>query len=153
MKIFIITISNKNENYEKIIVEKFEKLIGIFYEIELVNINFKTEKTKKNTYKKEYKKAISLIKPNSTIVALDATGKSYSSLEFSRKMILWEESCMNLYFFIGGPDGLSKEIIEMSDHILSMSNFTFPHILAKVILMEQIYRSKCIMNNHPYHRS
>ncbi len=60
---------------------------------------------------------------------------------------------MNLYFFIGGPDGLSKEIIEMSDHILSMSNFTFPHILAKVILMEQIYRSKCIMNNHPYHRS
>ncbi len=47
MKIFIITISNKNENYEKIIVEKFEKLIGIFYEIELININFKTEKSKK----------------------------------------------------------------------------------------------------------
>ena len=51
MKIFIITICNKNENYEKII-EKFEKLISIFYEIELVNINFKTEKTKKNTYKR-----------------------------------------------------------------------------------------------------
>ena len=153
MKIFIITICNKNENYEKVIVDKFEKLIGIFYEIELVNINFKTEKIKKNTYKKEYKKAISLIKPNSIVVALDETGKSYSSLEFSNKMMQWEESCKNLYFFIGGPDGLSKEIFEMSSHVLSMSNFTFPHILAKVILMEQIYRSKCIMNNHPYHRS
>ena len=153
MKISIITICNKNENYEKIIIEKFEKLISIFYEIEIININFKTEKIKNNTYKKEYKKAISLIKPNSIVVALDEKGSSCSSLEFSRKMMQWEESCKNLYFFIGGPDGLSKEIFEISDHILSMSNFTFPHILAKVILMEQIYRSKCIMNNHPYHRS
>ena len=51
------------------LLKNFEKLISIFYEIELVNINFKTEKTKKNTYKKEYKKAISLIKPNSIVVA------------------------------------------------------------------------------------
>jgi len=59
----------------------------------------------------------------------------------------------NLYFFIGGPDGLSKAILGKADQVISLSNLTFPHVLAKVILMEQIYRSICIMNNHPYHRS
>ena len=65
------------------------------------------------------------------MVALDETGKSYSSLEFSNKMMQWEESCKNLYFFIGGPDGLSKEIFEMSGHVLSMSNFTLSTYLGK----------------------
>ena len=153
MKIFIITICNKNDNYESLFVEKYEKLIKIFFEFELVNINLRTEKINKNIYKKEYNKAISMIKQNSIIVALDEFGKLYTSQQFSEKIKYWEENCTNLYFFIGGPDGLSKDILDRADQVISLSNLTFPHVLAKVILMEQIYRSKCIMNNHPYHRS
>ena len=50
MKIFIITICNKNDNYESLFVEKYEKLIKIFFEFELININFRTEKINKNIY-------------------------------------------------------------------------------------------------------
>tara|TARA_B100001769_G_C21912191_1_gene492183 strand:- start:145 stop:606 length:462 start_codon:yes stop_codon:yes gene_type:complete len=153
MKIFIITIRNKNDNHESLLVEKYEKLIKNFFEIEIININFRTQKINKNIYKKEYNKAISMMKPNSIMVALDEFGKLYGSQQFSEKIKHWEESCSNLYFFIGGPDGLSKDVLDRADLVISLSNLTFPHVLAKVILMEQIYRSKCIMNNHPYHRS
>ena len=153
MKISIITICNKNENYESPLVEKYKKLISVFFEIEFIKINFRTEKINKNIYKKEYEKAISMIKPNSRIIALDELGTLFNSIEFAKKIKHYEESCLNLYFFIGGPDGLSKEILERADEIISLSNLTFPHVLAKVILIEQIYRAKCIMNNHPYHRT
>ena len=68
-------------------------------------------------------------------------------------MKFWIEEYSNIYFIIGGPDGLSDEVKDKSGSILSLSKLTFPHQLAKVILIEQVYRSISIMNNHPYHRS
>ena len=65
----------------------------------------------------------------------------------------WIDEYSHIYFIIGGPDGLSDEVKDKSDSILSLSKLTFPHLLAKVILIEQVYRSISIMNNHPYHRS
>ena len=153
MKIFVITISNKNENYEKLLTEKYKKLISNFYDLNFINIGFKKDKKNKNIYKEEYQKAISLIKPNSIVVALDELGKTYNSVEFSKKMKFWLENSSNIYFFVGGPDGLSEEVLNRADYVFSLSNLTFPHALAKTILIEQIYRAICIMNNHPYHRS
>ena len=54
MKIYIIAICNKNEEYEKLLTEKYKKLIEKIYKIEFININFKTIKAEKNIYKKEY---------------------------------------------------------------------------------------------------
>ena len=153
MKIFIITICNKNEDYEKLLTKKYKKLIRKFYDLNFININFKKDKNNKDIYKAEYQKAISLIKPNSTVVALDELGKAYKSVEFSKKMEFWLENASNIYFFVGGPDGLSEEVLRKADYVFSLSNLTFPHVLAKIILIEQLYRSICIMNNHPYHRA
>ena len=153
MKFFIITICNKNKDYDKFITRKYSDLIKKFYTIEFININFKTKKTNKNIYKKEYDKALTLIKPNSTLVALDEQGEHFKTFEFSKKINLWIENTSQIYFIIGGPDGLSDDVKKRADYVISLSNLTFPHQLAKVILLEQIYRSICIMNNHPYHRS
>ena len=153
MKFFIITICNKNKDYDKFITRKYSDLIKKFYTIEFININFKTKKTNKNIYKKEYDKALTLIKPNSTLVALDEQGEHFKTVEFSKKINLWIENTSQIYFIIGGPDGLSDDVKKRADYVISLSNLTFPHQLAKVILIEQIYRSICIMNNHPYHRS
>ena len=153
MKFFIITICNKNEDYDKFLTQKYSDLIKKFYTIEFININFKTKKINKNVYKKEYDKALTLIKPNSILVALDEQGEHFKTVEFSKKLNLWIENTSQIYFIIGGPDGLSDDVKKRADYVISLSNLTFPHQLAKVILIEQIYRSICIMNNHPYHRS
>ena len=65
----------------------------------------------------------------------------------------WIENSSNIYFIIGGPDGISDEIRKKANYLISLSNLTFPHQLDKVILVEQVYRSIYIMNSHPYHRS
>jgi len=153
MEIFIITICNKRENYSNNLVEKYSNLIKKFYKLNYVDITFQTTRAKKNLYEKEYKKALSMIKPNSTLVALDENGENMNSVNFSKKIKLFEESSSHIYFLIGGPDGLSNFVKEKADILVSLSNLTFPHQLAKIILTEQIYRSICIMNNHPYHRS
>ena len=153
MKIFVITICNKNDNYLNNIIKKYSDLIDNFYKITFIDINFKQKKVKKNLYEKEYKKAVSLIKPQSYVVALDEQGKNQNSYKFSEKIEYVSENFINLYFIIGGPDGLTEYIKKEASEIMSLSSLTFPHHLAKVILSEQIYRSICIMNNHPYHRS
>ena len=80
MKIFVITICNKNDNYLNDIIKKYSDLIDKFYKITFIDINFKQKKVKKNLYEKEYKKAVSLIKPQSYVVALDEQGKNQNFL-------------------------------------------------------------------------
>jgi len=152
MEIFIITICNKNNDSINKFVEKYSLLIKKFYKINFIDINFHKNNINNNNYKKEYEKALSLIKPDSILVALDEKGQNYNSLQFSENITIWKENFSNLFFLIGGPDGLSDDVKSSADEIISLSKLTFPHLLARVILVEQIYRSICIMNNHPYHR-
>ena len=152
MEIFIITICNKNNDSINKFVEKYSLLIKKFYKINFIDINFHKNNMNNINYKKEYEKALSLIKPDSILVALDEKGQNYNSLQFSENITIWKENFSNLFFLIGGPDGLSDDVKSSADEIISLSKLTFPHLLARVILVEQIYRSICIMNNHPYHR-
>ena len=96
MEIFIITICNKKEDYSNNLIKRYINLIKKFYKLSYIDISFKTEKVKKNLYDKEYRKAISLIKPNSTLVALDENGKHMSSLNFSKKSILFSAFATNI---------------------------------------------------------
>ena len=153
MEISIITICNKKDNNLEDLISKYTSQIAKFYKISIINISFQTKKIQKNLYEKEYRKALSIIKPGSVLISLDESGSNCNSIDFSKKMQFWIEEYSNIYFIIGGPDGLSDEVKDKSGSILSLSKLTFPHQLAKVILIEQLYRSISIMNNHPYHRS
>ena len=67
-------------------------------------------------------------------------------------MTNWNESSADIFFIIGGPDGLTEYVTDKANVVISLSKMTFPHHLLKVILTEQIYRAMCIISNHPYHR-
>ena len=54
---------------------------------------------------------------------------------------------------IGGPDGLSDELLQQAGQTFSLSDMTFPHPLVRIIIVEQLYRAWSILNNHPYHRA
>ena len=61
-------------------------------------------------------------------------------------------SVVGLNFLIGGANGVNENISKNVDLTISLSNMTFPHMLARIVLVEQIYRSETIINNHPYHK-
>ena len=85
------------------------------------------------------------------IIGLSEEGEIYNSIEFSSLLLNFKNE--KIIFLIGGPDGLSSQIKSSSNFLLSLSPLTFPHELARLILIEQIYRAFSISQNSPYHRS
>lgn len=103
--------------------------------------------------REEEQKILKYLKPAAVIFALDERGKTLSSLEFSKILEQYrDESRGPLQFLIGGADGLTPEIRGRSQHILSFGKQTWPHMLARIMLLEQIYRAQQILAGHPYHR-
>ncbi|MDI9408186.1 MAG: 23S rRNA (pseudouridine(1915)-N(3))-methyltransferase RlmH [Candidatus Pacebacteria bacterium] len=92
--------------------------------------------------------------PNQTIlVALDEGGESLSSLELARRLQAWrEQGRAGVCFIQGGADGLSPEILQRAELVLSFGRMTLPHMMARLVLVEQLYRAQSINGGHPYHR-
>ena len=88
---------------------------------------------------------------NNIIICLSEEGKQFNSVELSHLLLNFKNKKIN--FLIGDTDGISSDIKQKSDLLLSLSPLTFPHELARLILLEQIYRAISISNNSPYHRS
>ena len=88
---------------------------------------------------------------NNIIICLSEEGKQFNSVELSSLLLNFKNKKIN--FLIGDTDGVSSDIKEQSDLLLSLSSLTFPHELARLILIEQIYRAISISSNSPYHRS
>ena len=91
------------------------------------------------------------IQVNNIIICLTEEGKSFSSIELTSLLLNFKNKKIN--FLIGDADGIPTNIKEKSHLLLSLSSLTFPHELARLILLEQIYRAISISNNSPYHRA
>ena len=85
-------------------------------------------------------------------VALDERGKAHDSAAFARQFAAWREGSDTLAFVIGGADGLAPAVLEKASTRLAFGTMTWPHLLARAMLLEQIYRAHTILTGHPYHR-
>ncbi len=87
------------------------------------------------------------------LVALDENGSPWSSREFAAKLMAWrDQGALEIVFVIGGADGLDPGLLSGADVGLCLGRMTWPHALARVLLVEQIYRAQQIASGHPYHR-
>lgn len=86
------------------------------------------------------------------IVALEVSGKKWSTSDLSQALKRWLESGKHTVLLVGGPDGLAESSKVKADELWSLSALTFPHPLVRVILAEQLYRAWSLLHNHPYHR-
>ena len=87
------------------------------------------------------------------LAALDEDGKQWSSREFAGRLAAWRDAgSPTLAFAIGGADGLDRAVIERADAVMSLGAMTWPHLLVRGMLLEQLYRAQQILAGHPYHR-
>ena len=87
------------------------------------------------------------------VVAMDERGKTLGSRDFASKLQAWQnQGVTEVTFVLGGADGLAPELRESADLVLCLGQMTWPHLLARVMLVEQIYRAQQILAGHPYHR-
>ncbi len=86
------------------------------------------------------------------LVALDLGGAAPSSEALAALTQRWMEAARPLVFAIGGADGLDPAVLSRAEHQLSLGPLTWPHMLVRALLAEQLFRAQCIRDNHPYHR-
>ncbi|HEV2568476.1 23S rRNA (pseudouridine(1915)-N(3))-methyltransferase RlmH [Sphingomonas sp.] len=91
--------------------------------------------------------------PDGVTVALDERGEQLSSVEFARKLERWRDAGRReCRFLIGAADGHEDQERASADLLLAFGKATWPHLLARAMLMEQLFRATSILANHPYHR-
>ncbi len=101
----------------------------------------------------EQRKLAEKIEPGAFLFALDEKGKSLRSADFATRLEkLAVEGQSHIQFLVGGADGLNESLRNKAGYLLSFGSQTWPHMLVRVMLMEQLYRARQIIDGHPYHR-
>jgi 23S rRNA (pseudouridine1915-N3)-methyltransferase len=86
------------------------------------------------------------------LIALDGRGKTLSSTDLADRLARWRDADASLAFAIGGADGLADAVLDQARLVLSLGAMTWPHLLVRGMLLEQLYRAQQILAGHPYHR-
>ena len=152
MKFKVHSISNKSQVWEETALEFYKKRL---HEHELIFLNHKHKPSSKNPeelIQAESRKLLDKVEKIDHAIAWDIKGRSISSNEFADLITDYSMNNHQIEFVIGGSNGLSSEVLDKSNHVISASKLTFPHRLFKIILSEQIYRACSIISNHPYHK-
>lgn len=101
---------------------------------------------------REGKRLLSLVDPKEHVIALAVTGKAYTSEALAERIGALRDRGKDVSFLIGGSLGLSPEAVRRADEELSLSQLTLPHRLARLVLLEQLYRSFKILHGETYHK-
>ncbi|HEY1931680.1 MAG TPA: 23S rRNA (pseudouridine(1915)-N(3))-methyltransferase RlmH [Acetobacteraceae bacterium] len=87
------------------------------------------------------------------VIALDQGGDEPDSVRLAALLQRWLVGGRTLCFVIGGAEGLDATVVARADHVLSLGKLTWPHLLARAMLAEQLFRAQSIASGHPYHRA
>lgn len=148
LKIQISAIHNVSKtSSEGEIIAKYTKRISST--LSIIQLETKGKFPPAKQKEQEGKLLLRSIPSGSFVIALDELGERFTSKTFS---LMLERINSPICFVIGGAYGLSSDVREKSDMLLSLSDMTLPHIMARVVLVEQIYRAYTISANHPYHK-
>lgn len=151
MKVTVAAIGKFKASPEKEIFTSYIKRIP--WQFDLKELEAKKALAGEQLKKAEAELLLAAIPKNSRIIALDEVGKNISSPELAELISNWQGTgTSSVAFIIGGADGLAPEVRQKADLILSFGKLTWPHMMVRAMLAEQVYRAYSIISGHPYHR-
>ena len=156
--ITIISVGKIKEKFIKDALTEYEKRLSRFVKFKSVEINDRpipdkaSEAEELSVLNKEGADILAKIGKGDFVISMCIEGKKMSSTDFAKKLSQAFMTTSNITFIIGGSLGLSDEVKNRSDFKMSMSDMTFPHNLARLMLTEQIYRAFKINANESYHK-
>ena len=154
MKCKIVSVTHKPSDWEKNALEFYSKQLPRNFNLAFAEVKPNASKSfsPDAILKAESIEILKHINNQSYVILWDRKGKSISSKSFAELLQSTINQAKDLILIIGGAFGSSEAIFNRSDIVLSASEFTFPHRLFKVLLVEQIFRATAINRNHPYHK-
>jgi 23S rRNA (pseudouridine1915-N3)-methyltransferase len=127
-------------------VKEYADRISHYGKLELIELPSERSKAE------EAKSILARVRPLEWLVALDERGEQRDSLAFSKILERAQLEARDLCFVIGGDEGLDRSVLDRGWLVLSLSRMTLPHRLARVVLLEQLYRAFTLIRGEPYHR-
>lgn len=159
MKVRIICIGKLKEKYWTAAVAEYSKRISGYANIEIIELKESKLPTNPSpadetaVLVREGENILGRIKDNDYVIAMEVEGRQFDSVELAKKIqSTFDTKSSTIDFIIGGSLGLSDDVKKRADYGLSFSKMTFPHQMARVMLLEQIYRAFKISNGETYHK-
>lgn len=151
MKLILLCVGTLKSGPEKALLEQYRARLSWPFEMrEVVCRKISTSNQVKDW---EGELLLQAIEPDSVVIGLDERGKSPTSPEFAQLLdVHRNDGIKSLTFIIGGADGLSEAVRARCLQLISFGRMTWPHLLVRGMLVEQIYRAQQILIGHPYHR-
>lgn len=152
MRVKLICVGKLKEKYLKDACAEYSKRISGFGKIEIIEVQDEKD-NRPDAMVIEGEKILKNIRKSEYVVTLEINGESQSSEQLAKKMSsLAIRGIPDITFVIGGSNGLHENVSKRADYKLSFSKMTFPHQLARVMLLEQIYRAYKINQGGKYHK-
>lgn len=159
MKLTIVAVGKLKEKYLKEGISEYSKRLSRFCELQVIEVEDEqapdnlSESQEIQVKRKESERILKKVKEGSALVVLDLKGKKLNSEGFANKLnSFFISGKSHITFVIGGSLGLDDELVKKADFRLCLSDMTFPHQLARLILLEQVFRVFKILNNETYHK-
>ena len=136
-------------------IEHYKKQLPKNYNFVITTIESQSRKSNspEQTKSLEERLILEAASDSTLLIALDEQGKQRTSKELSKSIEKWQLNAESVALIIGGADGLSSELKQKCNLIWGLSSLTLTHSMARLLLVEQIYRGYSLLSNHPYHRS
>ena len=154
----LMCVGKIKEKFFKDAIDEYSKRLSKYCKFNILEVQDEKIPEKTNDKiiaeikQKECSSIVSHIKKDSYVIALDLSGKQFTSEEFSKKIDNLSMQTSNITFIIGGSLGLTTELLNICNEKICFSKMTFPHQLIRIFLLEQTFRAFKISNNETYHR-
>lgn len=149
MKIVIISVGKLSADIAAL-CDRYKKMISD--RVKYIEVPHSKKSNIKEIRIEETESIRKKIRTRSLIILLDRLGKQYSSEDFAQVIKKAADNSQDIDFIIGGSHGVEDSINDIVNYKLCISMMTFPHQIAKLLLLEQIYRAQTIIQHHPYHK-
>ena len=154
MKLSIVAVGQRMPDWAQTAYDDYAKRFPPDSRVELKTV--KTEprgsKTLQTLLYAERSRIEAVLARGTRVVVLDERGTSLTTVALAQQLKQWQLQGDDVAFIIGGPDGLDPEFKTQAAQRIRLSDMTLPHAMARVLLIEQIYRAWSVNHNHPYHR-
>jgi len=155
MRSLVIAVGHRMPPWAETACAEFRRRLGRGLRLDVLEVQPESRRggrTPAQLLEAESRRIEPLIPAGARRVVLDEHGEALTTLQFARRLQGWLNQGRDTAFLIGSADGLAAGLKASADFTLRLSSLTLPHALARVILLEQIYRAHSLLENHPYHR-
>ena len=156
MRLLVVAVGNRPPDWARAAFGEYARRMPPQYRLELVEVS-PSRRAKHTVVSQILDEEIGRIRRvlpgDAHVVALDRKGRAPDSEGIALALGQWAQDGVDVAFVVGGPDGLPDSFLREARDVWSLSRLTFPHMLARVMLAEQLYRAWSITAHQPYHRS